>query len=400
MKITASDISLQSSRAFVSERRTLGELSANRGGTQLRVSAASVERREEASVERSRRAQGDFVELTGTRPRPQAVPQAKIDQLDPEAMESSDPNLQLTKILMEKLLGKKFKLLAFKVEGTGGEGQASGAAAPAGAGQVANGGGSGTVIQRAVATYEAESTKFAAKGVVQTADGKQIDFNLDLSMDREYTSYELERVAVGQATDPLVLNFEGNAAELTDARFTFDLNADGSAEQMHFLKPGSAFLSFDKNGNGSVDDGTELFGTQTGNGFAELAAYDEDGNGFIDEGDSVFSKLTLYNKDAKGNDQLTALSSAGVGAIYLGSASTEFSLNKLVDNSKQGQVRATGVYINENGSVGTVQQIDIVTSAASDAATAAPAEAAAPQGIAAGEPNPAAPQSEAIDLQA
>lgn len=399
MKITASDISLQSSRAFVSERRSFGEIAINRGGTQLRANATNVERREEASIERNRQIRGDFVELTA--PRPQAAaPKGQIKKVDSDELKSHDPKLDITMKLMETLLGKKIKLLAFKTGSSGegeGEGGGGGQAAPATGAQGA--GGNGTVISRAVATYESETTSFSAQGVVQTADGKQIDFNIDLVMDREYTSYSLERVAAGRATDPLVLNFEGDAAELTDARFTFDLNADGEAEQMHFVKPGSAFLSFDKNGNGTIDDGSELFGTKSGDGFADLAAYDEDGNGFIDEGDSVFSKLSLYNKDSSGSDQLSSLSSAGVGAIYLKSAGTEFSLNKLADNSKQGQVRSTGVYINENGTVGTVQQVDIVTSAATDQA-AAPAEAPAPQELAVGEPSPAAAQTEPIDFQA
>ncbi len=407
MKITASDISLQSSRAFVSERRALGEISTNRGGQQLRVTASNVERREEASVERNRQVRGDFVELTQPRATP-AVPQAQIE-VDSKELESADPNLELTRQLMEKLLGKKFKLMAFKLSHGNGESQEGGgsaapaAAAPAGAAPAGRGappaGGNGTVITRAVATYEAETTQFSAKGVVQTADGKQIDFNLDLVMDREYTSYAVERVAA-RATDPPVLNFEGDAAELTDARFTFDLNADGQAEQINYLKPGSAFLSFDKNGNGTIDDGSELFGTQTGDGFAELAAYDEDANGFIDEGDAVFGKLSLYNKDSSGSDQLTSLAGAGVGAIYLKSASTEFSLNKLVDNTKQGQIRSTGVYINENGTVGTVQQVDLVTSAATDQAAASTAEAPAPQGIAAGDPRPAPPHTDTFDIPA
>lgn len=377
MKITASDISLQSQRAFVSERRSVTDLRSSQPGRELRGNATSVEQRQEASVTRQRLVTGDFLDISRSRsPRSGVeIPSGKIEHSDDGELETDDPNLKLTRILMEKLLGKKIKLLAFKPGSPGEDVQVSspGNAPPAAAGN-------GTSISRVVSTYEAESTKFNASGKVQTADGKQIDFNLDLSMDREYTSYDVVQITAGKATDPLVVNYEGKAAQLTDARFTFDLNSDGTEESMHFLKPGSAFLSFDKNGSGTIDDGSELFGTSTGNGFAELAAYDEDGNNFIDEGDSIYSKLSLYNKDANGNDQITSLSSAGVGAIYLRSASTEFSLNNLADNSQQGQVRATGVYIGEDGHVGTVQQIDLVTSAPAAApAEAAPAVAAAPE---------------------
>ena len=54
------------------------------------------------------------------------------------------------------------------------------------------------------------------------------------------------------------------------------------------LGSGSGFLALDKNGNGKIDDGSELFGTKSGDGFADLAEYDSDGNGWIDEKGRVY----------------------------------------------------------------------------------------------------------------
>ena len=85
------------------------------------------------------------------------------------------------------------------------------------------------------------------------------------------------------------------------------------------------FLLLDRNEDGKINDGSELFGTKSGDGFRDLSEYDEDRNGWIDENDSVFSKLKVWTKDSEGNDKLLNLKQADVGAIYLGNIDTEFS---------------------------------------------------------------------------
>lgn len=71
-----------------------------------------------------------------------------------------------------------------------------------------------------------------------------------------------------------------------------------------------------------IDDGRELFGPQTGNGFEELAGYDSDNNGWIDENDPIYNNLQIWQHDEYGNSTLIAVGKAGVGAIYLGSTQT------------------------------------------------------------------------------
>ena len=208
--------------------------------------------------------------------------------------------------------------------------------------------------------YEAESTSFEAQGIVQTADGKEIAIDVSLSMSREFArEVSLDVTLEETVKDPLVINFDGTAAELTDRKFAFDIDMDGTADQISFVTSGSGFLALDKNGDGTINDGNELFGARTGNGFSELAAYDDDNNGWIDEGDSVYEGLRIFSKDSNGNDQLVALGQRGVGAIYLGHTDTPFQL-KDENNQLQGIVRKSGVFLNENGSVGTVQQLDLV----------------------------------------
>ena len=90
----------------------------------------------------------------------------------------------------------------------------------------------------------------------------------------------------------------------------------------------------------------------------ELSVYDSDGNGWIDEADPIFDKLKIWSKDEAGNDVLVGLGVRGVGAIYLGSVPTGFAI-KDNENVTQGIIRSTGVFLREDGSAGTVQQVDL-----------------------------------------
>ena len=222
---------------------------------------------------------------------------------------------------------------------------------------------SGTVWQKITATSgyhnESEYTTFKSSGIAVTEDGRSINFGLELSMSRSFTakfeSLTSENIIV---TDPLIINIDNAHAGLTDVKFKFDLDSDGNMDEISFADAGSGFLALDKDGNGKIDDGSELFGTKSGDGFADLAAYDEDGNSWIDENDEIYSQLKVWTKDADGNDKLMNLKEAGVGAIYLGSASTEFSI-KDETNRTQGAIRKTGIYLKETGEVGTIQHVDL-----------------------------------------
>lgn len=224
---------------------------------------------------------------------------------------------------------------------------------------------SGTTWQRITATSgfvgESESTTFASKGLVQTADGRNIDFNVEVSMSRAFMS-QIDTLEVQEyiKTDPLMINLDTNIGSVSDQKFFFDLDSDGDEEQISFAGKGSGFLALDKNGDGKINDGSELFGTSSGDGFKDLAAYDEDGNGWIDENDSVFSKLKVWTKDENGNDYLIDLKKADVGAIYLSNADTQFSL-KDDENNLNAEIKKTGIYLREStGAVGSLNHVDLV----------------------------------------
>ncbi|HMX17012.1 MAG TPA: hypothetical protein PKD29_09190, partial [Rhodocyclaceae bacterium] len=219
---------------------------------------------------------------------------------------------------------------------------------------------SGLAVTRRTVSRESERSAFSARGVVATADGREIAVAVELAMAREHVEVSQTRVAVGSGPrqDPLVLNLDGGPVRLSAARHAIDLNGDGAAEAVPLLAGGSAYLAWDRNGNGRVDDGGELFGPVSGDGLGELAARDSDGNGWIDEADPAFARLSLWAPAAAGGGRLTGLAEAGIGAIGLASAATPFELRG-ARNEDLGAVRRTGVYLTEAGHAGTMQEIDL-----------------------------------------
>lgn len=206
---------------------------------------------------------------------------------------------------------------------------------------------------------EAEHTAYRTQGFAKTADGREINFNIDVEMSRAFCDkYESCMQESYVCVDPLVINLDSNIGSVSDQKFMFDLDSDGKEEEISFVEKGSGFLALDKNGDGKINDGSELFGTKSGDGFADLAKYDEDGNGWIDESDAVFNDLRIWTKNEDGEDVLLSLKEADVGAIYLGKASTQFSLQN-EEHHTNGIIRSTGVYLKESGGAGTVQHIDL-----------------------------------------
>ncbi|HPP47961.1 MAG TPA: hypothetical protein PLF25_10740 [Accumulibacter sp.] len=212
--------------------------------------------------------------------------------------------------------------------------------------------------QREEIIREHESSDFTAHGLVLTADGRVLDFALDLSMCRDYQRVNQQTVSGAlQLRDPLVVNFAGNALQLAGKRFAFDLDQDGRDEALYALGRGSAYLAIDRDSNGRINDGGELFGSTSGNAFADLAKLDDDGNHWIDEADAAFAKLRLWSGGER-ETTLHTLTEQGIGALYLGSVDTPFTITDPA-NRTLAQIRAAGLFLHENGSVGSLQQLDL-----------------------------------------
>jgi hypothetical protein len=298
------------------------------------------------------------------------APSATAPTTQPDALPSEDEaKLLMLQKLLEQISGKKiaFKVLRFEASASATPTQAAAeklqrAVGEAHAARIGNEG-AGLVVQydRTEHYEESERTTFASTGMVRTADGKELAVSVDVTMSRAFVAHNEEHLLLDNTVrqDPLVINFGGNATQLTTDKFSFDIDTDGAVDQLSFVQPGSGFLAMDTNGDGTIKNGKELFGPTTGDGFAELAAYDTDDNHWIDEGDAVFNRLRIWTKDADGTDRLLALGQVGVGAIYLGNVATPFSVNDAA-NRQLGLVQSTGIWLGEQGGAGTVQHVDLV----------------------------------------
>lgn len=208
---------------------------------------------------------------------------------------------------------------------------------------------------------ESESLSFNTTGKVKTSDGKEISLDITLNMSRYYAERSSTTITAGnqKLLDPIVINYDAPAATFSNSKFFFDIDCNGTPDQISNLSKGSGFLALDKNNDGKINDGSELFGTKSGDGFSDLKQYDSDGNGWIDENDPVYDKLRIWSRNDDGSSSLIALGQKGIGAIYVGSASADFDY-KDSSNTLQAKSRKAGVFLKEDGSSGIVQQIDYV----------------------------------------
>ncbi|HEY0186727.1 MAG TPA: hypothetical protein VGC67_04500 [Cellulomonas sp.] len=124
--------------------------------------------------------------------------------------------------------------------------------------------------------------------------------------------------------DPLVVDLDGDGVELislAESTAQFDLNGDGLAERTAWVGPDDALLARDLDGNGTIDDVSELFGSQDLDGFTELRELDSNGDGRIDAADEAFDTLRLW-RDRNGDgltdaDEVSTLAELGVSGIDL-----------------------------------------------------------------------------------
>lgn len=371
MKITQSDIALASRQERtdtqqVSERLRFWRGAEGQGGSAAVRSESGTSPRPSVLLALSDVArQARPLEVPGRavgRPSHQPVQAEKTREVKSDDKDAVEPRLQVLARMVEAMTGIKVRVFhAEELHGEVAAVEVSDASSNATAAASAQRAGWGMTYDRVEIRYEQEISVFAAQGTVSLADRRSISFEMGLVMQREQLEVSQVQVRAGDAAvmkDPLVLHFDGAAPALTDTRFAFDLDADGTNENMPFVGVSSGFLVFDRNANGRADDGTELFGATTGNGFAELAAHDDDGNGWIDESDDIYAQLLVWQKDLQGQDSLRTLQEANVGALYLGQVASPFSV-KGEGNATLGQVRASGVYLAETGETGVMQQIDL-----------------------------------------
>lgn len=203
---------------------------------------------------------------------------------------------------------------------------------------------------------EVNSAHFGFKGSVQTEDGKSISFDLSIKIHEEFASSN--RIIIGEQgvmEDPLIISLDGKNP-VTAQKFDFDLNKN--AQSLNFLENSSGYLAIDKNLNGKIDNGTELFGPSTSDGFAELGDYDEDGNGWIDENDSAFKQLKFWHPTKDEDQNIISLKEAGVGAISLFTEDLNYTTKSDIE-TPLANLKEASVALGEQGESFVVFSVDL-----------------------------------------
>lgn len=165
--------------------------------------------------------------------------------------------------------------------------------------------------------------------------------------------------------DPLIIDFGESGIQLHSLEngVNFDLDNNGFAEKTAWIGVEDGFLALDRNGNGTIDNGSELFGDQvilkdgskSESGFEALAEGDDNEDGIIDGNDMIFADLKIWvDSDHNGiseSDEITALDKVGIVSISL-----EHTEESFVDEETGTRIaESSTVAINANGTEVTAQ---------------------------------------------
>jgi Ca2+-binding RTX toxin-like protein len=165
--------------------------------------------------------------------------------------------------------------------------------------------------------------------------------------------------------DPLIVDLDGDGVETVskDVGIVFDHDGDGHKAGTGWVSKDDAFVVLDRNKNGKIDNGSELFGVNTllsngklaGNGFEALADLDSTNDGVFDSQDDLYGEVRLWqdrNQDGISQaDELLSLAAAGIVSIKVsGAASTNGDNGNIISN--------LGSYTKVDTSTGVVGTVD------------------------------------------
>lgn len=175
----------------------------------------------------------------------------------------------------------------------------------------------------------------------------------NISISEFRAQIDLIRIDIAQAfqQDPLILDLDGNGIDITSLQDgqQFDIDGDGTIDQTAWIRGNDALLALDRNKDGKINNGTELFGDQNGaaDGFAELAKFDDNQDGKIDANDVVFSALILL----RANGEQATLMDEGITSISLSM------ITPIDQRLIGGDLVATSHFTRDDGSIATVGEV-------------------------------------------
>ena len=161
-----------------------------------------------------------------------------------------------------------------------------------------------------------------ADGAQQHATAASMQIQMEFKF--EFSGSVSVKVAEVQQSDPVMFDLDGDGLELTSHEngARFDILGNGQPVNTAFVTGGDAFLALDRNGDGVINSGAELFGDQRGavNGFEELRKLDGNSDGVIDRNDAAYDELRLFRDNGNGvteDGELLGLAEGGIESISL-----------------------------------------------------------------------------------
>ena len=195
------------------------------------------------------------------------------------------------------------------------------------------------------------------------AEASSISYNDVIS-----SNFLASRTIAPARRDPLVLDLDGDGLETVGINtvnpILFDHNADGVKTATGWVTPDDAFLVLERNGDGRIDSGSELFGDATplsaggtaADGFAALAQEDTNDDGLVNASDERFTSLRLWrdaNQDGiSQTDELITLASQNIAALIVGRTAN----STLLANGNQ--IADLGGFVRNDGSDGTLGAVE------------------------------------------
>ncbi len=188
------------------------------------------------------------------------------------------------------------------------------------------------------------------------------DILIDLS---GTTVSNLSTLISGGHIDPIVLDLGTPGISFTSLHngVSFDINGDGVADHVAWTAGNDGILAYDVNGNGTIDNGNELFtpnfaGGNFASGLAALASLDSNGDGVINSADAAFAKLEVW-QDSNHNGvadagELSSLTDKDITAINLDGTPA----NGTIDGQ---QLQAQGSFSYADGTTGSFVEVALDT---------------------------------------
>lgn len=216
-------------------------------------------------------------------------------------------------------------------------------------------------------TYVLDGTTLTINGGLVINDFTNGDLQINLEEEEDDDDEDDEGPDIDDAenrTSPIVLDLDGDGIETLELGASyFDLDADGLSERSGWVSPDDGLLVHDRDGDGRISSGAELFGNNSllsngqlaANGFQALAEYDNNGDGVIDAQDASYAVLQVW-RDLNGNGssdvgEMQSLADAGVTSI-----STGYTASTHVDAHGH-EHRQVATIVLANGTVSTAADV-------------------------------------------